>query len=230
MAWSDGALPDYWLLQPELPLGESERRACDALLAAAVAQGPAAPFEYNLSIPKWRFLCYVAVQHNLALHGSGNGAISCFEPRQPSDLTEFGAQKAVYASSDGIWPMYFAIVDREKSPTIINACVTLEDAEGVLSQPYYFFSISKQALGRQPYKNGVVYLLPRESFVAQPPMQAGPLRVHIAQLASPDAVTPLAKLAIAPEDFPFLAQMRTHDDGRLELYAEAMINGLPWPE
>jgi hypothetical protein len=61
-------------------------------------------------------------------------------------------------------------------------------------------------------------------------MQADTLRVHIAQLASPQAVTPLAKLAIAPEDFPFLAQMRTHDDGRLELYAEAMINGLPWPE
>jgi hypothetical protein len=32
-----------------------------------------------------------------------------------------------------------------------------------------------------------------------------------------------------PEDFPFLAQMRTHENDRLEEYAQALTLGLPWP-
>jgi hypothetical protein len=230
MSWSQGILPDYWLTQPQMPLAEDERAACDDLLAVALAQGAARPLDYTLVIPKWRFLCYVAEAHKLALHGSNNGEIPRFEPRQPVDREAFGAQNAVYAAADGIWPMYFAVVDRQKSPSVINACITLEQGDGAISHPYYFFSISQQAVGRQPYCNGVVYLLPRASFVAQPPKEVGPLRVHIAQLASLEAVTPLAKLAVAPEDFPFLAQMRTHDDAQLDLYAEAMSQGLPWPE
>jgi hypothetical protein len=211
-------------------MSDHERYACDALLEAAVAQGSEQPFDYSLHLPKWQFLCYIAEQHNLALHGSGNHEIDCFEPRQSSDFAEFGAQQAVYAAADGIWPMYFAIVDRSKSPSIVNACIYLEEENGALSKPYYFFSISKQAVDRQPYHAGVVYLLPSGSFMRQPPFQAGAFRVHVAQLASPEEVVPLAKLVIEPADFPFIAQMHTHDDERLALYAEAMSQGLPWPE
>jgi hypothetical protein len=229
-AHPDLILPDYWLSQPSYSLTEEERRACDALLSAALAQGAEQPLAYTLPIPKWRFLCYLAETHQLALHGSANAEITRFEPRQPQDLSEFGAQNAVYAASDGIWPMYFAIVNRAKSPSVINACVTIEDENGMVSHPYYFFSISRQAVDRQPYHAGVVYLLPRESFVSQPPQQLGLLRIHVAQLASATPVVPLAKLAVAPEDFPFLAQMRTHDDARLAEYGEAMARGLPWPD
>ena len=230
MSWSEVHLLDYWLPQPPMLLSEAERLACDALLASAITQGSAQPFDYSLAIPKWQFLCYVAQEHHLALHGSSNREIAYFEPRQSSDLAEFGAQKAIYAAADGIWPMYFAIVDRDKSPSIMNACITIEGENGEMSKPHYFFSISQQAVGKQPYHDGVVYLLPSESFIRQEPMQAGASRVHLAQLASFEEVRPLAKLVIEPSDFPFLAQMRTHDDARLELFAQAMMQGLPWPE
>ena len=234
MAWSQDVLPDYWLSQPPMGLSADECRACDALLASARAHGAStsapAPLAYTLTIPKWQFLCYVAAQHNVALHGSSSGDIACFEPRQPSDYDEFGAQNAVYAAADGIWPLYFAIVDRTKSPTLVNSCISLEDAEGAMSKPYYCFSISQEAMARQPYGNGYVYLLPSPTFVRQPAFRHDPWLVHVAQLASPEPVTPLAKLAVTPEDFPFLAQMRTHDDARLGLYAEAMGQALPWPE
>jgi hypothetical protein len=223
-------MPEYWMPQQPMQLDVQTRLACDELFASAIACGPEQPLDYTLVIPKWQFLCYVTMQHNLALHGSMNGEIVTFEPRQPSDLQEFGAQKAVYAAADGIWPMYFAIVDRIKSPSIINACIYLEQADGSLGWPYYLFSISQTAIDNQPYCDGVVYLLPRDTFMRQPPMQTGELRVHTSQLASLEAVKPLAKLAISPEDFPFLAQMRTHDDERLAEYAAAMIQGLPWPD
>ena len=229
MAGSHVPLPDYWMPQPPMQLDDAACRACDALFATAVAQGANQPFAYTLSIPKWQFLCYLVQRHNLALHGSGNAEIACFEPRQAVDLQAFGAQKAVYAAADGIWPIYFAIVDRTKSASIINACVYLAQANGTVGEPYYCFSISQHALPHYPYQNGVVYLLPSATFMRQPPMHVGPWHIHIAQLASLEAVVPLAKLAVTPEDFPFLAQMRSHDDERLEEYANAMSQGLPWP-
>lgn len=223
-------LPDYWLTLPPLPLDKAQRASCDALVQRAITRRPDVWIDYTLPIPKWQFFMYIVQQHGLALHGSANPGITQFEPRQPHDLEAFGAQNAVYAADDGVWPMYFAIVDRAKSPSIVNACIYLESPEGQLSEPHYLFSISRNAIDRQPYHDGTVYLLPRATFVRQPPLQAGPWRVHTAQLASLEPVVPLAKLAVTPEDFPFLAQMRTHDDDRLAEYAQAMNQGLPWPQ
>jgi hypothetical protein len=230
MATEAASLPDYWLPQPPMPLDAETRRACDEQLAQALAHGSEDPFPYTLSIPKWQFLCYIATEHGIALHGSSQAHIARFEPRQSIDLEAFGAQKAVYAAADGIWPLYYAIVDRAKSPTLNNSCIWLEEADGTLSQRYYFFSISRQAIDQQPYRDGMLYLLPSATFMRQPPMQIGSWLVHTAQLASLEAVTPLAKLVITPADFPFLAQMRTHDDDRLAEYGRAMLQGLPLPD
>lgn len=230
MESSADLLPAYWLPRPPMYLDATAREACDALLQAALAHGPAQPIAYTLPIPKWQFLCYVADVHGIALHGSGEAAIDRFVPRQPEDLDEFGAQNAVYAAADGIWPLYFAILNRTQSPTLINACIQIEQADGTLGEAHYFFSISQKAIGGQPYRQGMLYLLPRATFVRQPPIEVGAWRVHTTQLASLQAVAPLAKLAVSPEDFPFLAQMRVHDDARLAEYAQALQQGLPWPE
>jgi hypothetical protein len=179
--------------------------------------------------PKWQFLCYAAEYGDFALHGSGNPDIALFEPRQSSDLSEFGNQKAVYAASDGLWAMFFAVVDRERVRTITNACVQLSDETGAQLGPYYFFSVSQSALPNQPWRTGTVYLLPRSTFINQPPMAFGPYQVHFAQLASLEPVQPLAKLTVTPQDFPFLAQIRGHDDERLQELANALQTGGPLP-
>jgi hypothetical protein len=167
--------------------------------------------------------------HDIALHGSGNHNIILFEPRQSSDLNEFGNQKAVYAASDGLWAMFFAIVDRDRVRSITNACVRLADEAGILHGPYYVFSVSQSALPNQPWRTGTVYLLPRSTFTVQPPIAFGSNQVQIAQLASFVSVPPLAKLMVTPADFPFLMQIRGHDDQRLQEYATALQTGAPWP-
>jgi hypothetical protein len=222
-------LPDYWLNRPGASFDATTQQAFDALLDATLTAGGCATIEYTLPYPKWQFLCYLADQRNVALHGSGNPNISLFVPRQSNDLNEFGNQKAVYAASDGIWAMFFAIVDRERVESITNACVTLADEAGALYGPYYVFSVSKSALPGQPWRAGTVYLLPRRAFITQSPMAFGDYQVHIAQLASFEPVRPLAKLSLAPQDFPFLAQIRGHDDQRLQDYATALQTGAPWP-
>jgi hypothetical protein len=121
------------------------------------------------------------------------------------------------------------VVDRERVGSIMNACIRLADGGGALQGPYYMFSVSRLALPKQPWRTGTVYLLPRKTFTTQPPGNIGDHTIHIAQLASFEPVTPLAKLTVAPEDFPFLKDIRGHDDERLQEYAEALGNGLPWP-
>ena len=180
--------------------------------------------------PKWQFLCHLADHHDIALHGSGDPNIALFEPRQSNDLNEFGNQKAIYAASDGLWAMFFAIVDRERVTSITNACIRLADEAGTLHGPYYVFSVSQSALPTQPWRTGTVYLLPRSTFTLQPPMSFGSNQVHIAQLASFVPVQPVAKLTVTPEDFPFLMQIRGHDDQRLQEYATALQTGAPWPK
>jgi len=114
--------------------------------------------------------------------------------------------------------------------SVTNACVRLADQTGTFHGPYYVFSVSQSALASQPWRTGSVYLLPRKTFTTQPPIAFGPNEVHIAQLASPVPVEPLAKLTITPEDFPFLKQIRGHDDERLQEYATALQTGAPWPQ
>jgi hypothetical protein len=101
---------------------------------------------------------------------------------------------------------------------------------GALHGPYYVFSVSQSALPNQPWRMGTVYLLPRDTFTDQPSLTLGSNQVHIAQLRSFEFVQPLAKLTVSPEDFPFLMQIRGHDDQRLQEYATALQTGAPWPE
>lgn len=222
-------LPDYWLKRPSPAGDESAQRAFAELLAATLRMGGCPTIDYTLPWPKWQFLCHVADQHAIALHGSGAPDIALFEPRQSNDLNEFGNQKAVYAAADGLWAMFFAVVDRARVMSITNACIRLETESGAVHGPLYVFSVSQSALASQPWRTGTVYLLPRTTFMTQQPIPFGSSTVHIAQLASFEAVQPLAKLTVAPEDFPFLRQIRGHDDQRLQEYATALQTGAPWP-
>jgi hypothetical protein len=222
-------LPDYWLKRPSEDFRERTQIAFDELLNTTLSIGECPTIHFTLPWPKWQFLCYMADHHDIALHGSGDPNIVLFEPRQSNDLNDFGNQRAIYAASDGLWAMFFAIVDRERVMSITNACIRLEEDTGAVHGPLYVFSVSQSALASQPWRTGTVYLLPRITFTTQPPTAFGSSKIHIAQLASFVAVQPLAKLTVTPEDFPFLLQIRGHDDQRLQEYATALQTGASWP-
>jgi len=77
-----------------------------------------------------------------------------------------------------------------------------------VSEPRYVFSISQHALRQQPWRKGMVYLLPRDTFVNQPSIQFGPYEIRVPQLASLVPVKPFGQLEVIPEDFPFLKYIR----------------------
>jgi hypothetical protein len=224
-------LPDYWLQRPTLDYSSQSQADSEQLLSTLQSAGKNTLINYNFPEPKWQFLCYVADQKGVVLHGTGNPNIQVFEPRPSNDLNEFGAQTAVYGAADGLWAMFFAILDREHWPmSTSNACIRLVDEAGKVSEPRYVFSISQSALRQKPWRTGMVYLLPGETFINQPSLQFGPNEVRIPQLASLVPVKPFARLEVAPEDFPFLGDIRGLDDDRLEEYGQAMQSGAPWPE
>ena len=224
-------LPDYWLQRPKLEIDSQTRSDIDQLIASYRASRTNTRIDYTFPVPKWQFLCYLAEQHGVVLHGTGDQDIQTFEPRPSNDLNPFGAQTAVYAAGDGLWAMFFAILNRTDYPiATTNACVRLVDEAGRVGEPHYVFSISQPDLVQQPWREGVVYLLPGDTFVNQPSFRFGPYEVRVPQLASLVPVKPFAQLEVSPEDFPFLKDIRGLNDARFEEYGQAMQTGTPWPE
>lgn len=229
-------LPDYWLERPPLTLSPSTRAAVEEFLSLAQPGRSDGLLDVDRivqpdgGVTPWQFLCAVAERREIAFHGTGDPAIESFEPRQPIDYAPFGHQKAVFATTDPIWAMYYAIVDRDRHRlTLNNGCIQVQGAEG-RELPYYYFSITDRALPEQPWRTGYVYFLPAETFVAQPAATYAGQAARVPQLASPVAVTPFARLRVGPGDFPFLAQVRGHDDDRLAEYAQAVMSAKPWPD
>ena len=182
-------------------------------------------------VEPWEFLCGVGERRAIAFHGTGALDIESFEPRQPIDFAPFGDQKAVFATSDPVWAMFYAIVDRDRYEiTLNNGCILVLDANGRPGTPHYYFSISRGALEERPWRDGYVYFLPADTFVEQPAGEYGGHSARVPQLASPVPVTPFARLRVAPDDFPFLAHIRGHEDERLAEYAQAVMTAGAWPD
>ena len=222
-------LPAYFLPRPAHDLTPAMHAAFAQLYAESVRPGHGRTVEYTLAAPKWCFLSWLCDTHDVLLHGSGNPDIHKFEPRKSDDINEFGDRQAIYAASDGIWPLYFAILDRDRAVrSLVNGCFRVLEPDGTRSEPYYYFSIDDDALPHQPWRAGTIYILPRAGFTQQPPLSSRGVQAEIAQWASPTPVRPLARMTVAPSDFPFLAQIRGHDMAVVKQRADRDPQGFPW--
>jgi hypothetical protein len=205
------------------------RAAFGQLYREGVLTARGGTVDYVLDAPRWQFLCWLCDTQDVLLHGSGNPGIDVFEPRKSNDIDEFGNRRAVYAASDGLWPLYFAIVDRDRYVrSLVNGCFRVLGADGALSDPYYYFSINADAMPHRPWRPGTIYILPRAGFEQQPRETYRGAEIAIAQWASLDPVEPLARIAVGPDDFPFLAQIRGHDMDEVSRRAERDPQGFPW--
>ena len=145
-----------------MSLSGSTRAAIDDLLSA-VDRSSNLPLDVDAllrshgDIDAWKFLCGVADRRRIAFHGTGDSGIESFEPRRPVDLAPFGDQEAVFATSDPIWAMFYAIVDRGRYEiTLNNGCILLLDSRGnPVGAPRYYFSISRDALQEQPWRDWI---------------------------------------------------------------------------
>lgn len=219
-------IPDYYLKRPVVSREKNED--FDQLYRSILERDSTAEIDYTLKAPKWQFLCYLSDTKNILLHGSVNPAIEEFEPRQSIDADEFGNRRAIYAASDGIWAMFFALVDRTRVTSLVNTCCRIRQTEDRTPESYYYFSIDEEALPQHPWCSGMVYLLPKNTFEQQEAIELAGAQIEISQWASPVSVKPIAKIAVSPGDFPFLNKVNGHDPVVVSERASLNPNNFPW--
>jgi hypothetical protein len=182
-------------------LSERQRQVFDRLFSDALARpGGGVPLvRYTCPYPKHEFLHYLVEHRRALVHGSTRPDIELLEPRAESDNAG-RVIHAVFAASDGVWPMFFAILDRKPYPFSVNNGCRREPGGKV-----YYFSTS--TLDDQPWTDGMMYILPRDSFGQISDADRNPTE----QWMSRSPVRPLARLAVTPADFPFLQDVQYHD-------------------
>jgi hypothetical protein len=206
--------PSYLLPRPDFCLTSEKIIAFDKLWQLTP---PGNLIDYQLPYPKWEFLTYLCDTKELVLHGSLEQEITTVEPRQARDKRAFSNQQAIYATTDGIWVIYFAIIDRKRfrELSLFNSCLQVCSAPGQLSEPLYFFSITQSVKAQQPWCQGMIYILPRRHFFQEESHLFSGVEVIFPHWISKQAVNPVAKLLVCPMDFPFLEQIHGHDDKKL---------------
>jgi hypothetical protein len=195
-----------FLEAPPLPPDRTREEAFAALFVAQVAPGGGGEVAYELPYPKHEFLRYVLNQHEVLLHGTNRPDIATLEPRQQTDYSGRPIT-AIFASGDGIWPLFFAVLDNAHfQGSLRNGCFVV-GRPGEPEHRFYFFSVTAAMLAQGCWTSGYIYLLPRATFA-----RTDTGRVRFDEWASLEPVRPLARLAVVPEDFPFLQQVVGHED------------------
>ena len=220
---SDPEIPDFYVSRPA-GWSHDDVEAFERVWVHQVQPGAGGAIDYQLDAPKWMFLCWLAETKDVLLHGSGRADIRSFEPRRARDISEFGGRRAVFAASDGIWAMFFAIAKRRAATSLVNAAFSV-DIRGA-SKSFYYFSINREAF--DPWQEGAVYVLPRSSFDRAPDEEWLGAKITSHHWASDVLVRPMASLAVTPVDFPLLNNVNTHDRDTVAARELANPNGFPW--
>lgn len=186
------------------------RKAFDELLEAGLAQGVDGFIEYDLPYPKIDFLIYLCDQLGYVVHGSKLGDLRELKPiRHTKDKTEFGNRQMLFCSPDPIWAMWFAILDKSVAKATSNACIR-QGASPEEWTKYYFFELPKTLLetDQSPFMEGTIYLARAEDFQERRSRVIFDLfELSVEEWGSMDPVQPLAKVSVAPTDFPFLEEV-----------------------
>lgn len=139
--------------------------------------------EYDCSYSKYEFLRYLVDHREVVLHGSPNFKIEILEPRQATGTGPNQNLTAVYATTDAANAIFVAILDRTN--------ISHWDFE----DPPTRYAIGLRVSSQEPWVDGVVYVLDRTLF-----LQKG-------NWVCTQAVFPIGKIKVCPQDFPLLGQV-----------------------
>jgi hypothetical protein len=155
--------------------------------------------DYRLHVPKHEFLSYLVHARGFLLHGTASADLDEVRPMVATDY-EARTLEAVFATSDGIWPLFFATLDRGRAGSLWNGCYQVR--RGSVLHRYYFFFTEADPHEEAIWRDGVVYVLPREPFA----------RTWIPnEWVSRQPVRVAAKLAVSPTDFPLKGRVKRFD-------------------
>ncbi|WP_135230310.1 hypothetical protein [Deinococcus fonticola] len=217
-------MPDWMLEAPMVNLSAHTEEAFKVALQERDANLLPA------GVPHWLFLDWLA-QKGYLLHGSKRDDITLFEPRPPHDLSPdaFSKRTGVFAASDGLWAMMYAL----RGPQVKRMLnMALQSCTGFgFGEMKYFLSLAPRwgtvSDGRTLLTPGFVYVLPPDGFIQMPAYDwPGLGTVQEPHWVNPNPVEPLMCLPVKPQDFPL--PVRVHHAGRGDALCASDPWGFPW--
>jgi hypothetical protein len=180
----------------------------DRLLDVSLKSGVNQLIDYHLPYPKVDFLNYICDWRGYVAHGSQNKTLTVLQPiRFSQDASEFGNRRQIFCSPDAVWAIWFAILDKSKCHLTENGCVRLGSGQKRIK--YYHFELPAPCKKDPPFTDGMLYIAQASSFPTRHhyPMLDW-LNAEIEEWGSVNPVTPLARLQVTPQDFPYLDKVQ----------------------
>lgn len=172
---------------PPVVTDSAARIAFEELIASA-REGDGIIDADGCPYPLHQLLTYLVSERDFLLHGSNDPDLRELEPRPARDLgTEL---QAVVACDDGIWPLFYAVVNRERVEAMFTNCLHVGRPPGV--RRFYMFAIVADPAAEETWARGVVYALPRDGFRHE----------WGNEWVSEHRVQPHLRIPVAPADFP----------------------------
>lgn len=129
------------------------------------------------------------MQHGVLLRGTNNTQLDVLEPRPARG---FGTHvDVVAAADDGIWPLFYAVVARQRVEGVFTACMQLGRPPR-LRRCYMFRIVGADPHERATWTNGALYAVPRAGF----------WREWGNEWLRSTEVTPVLRVLVRPSDFP----------------------------
>ncbi|MFD2445475.1 hypothetical protein ACFSO7_16045 [Bacillus sp. CGMCC 1.16607] len=184
---------------PEITITKEEEKIFNDLFESSCEKADKL-INYNLSVPKYKFLHYLTCHKPIVLHGSNNKQIDSFEPRKQT-LFNGKMATAVFATKDPIWSIFYATLDKKK----IIGDIRNGSFSAKSKKMFHFYSLTKPTLLNDPWIYGMVYLLPEDSF-----SRVGNHAIRFNEWISTTAVKPIVKIEIKTSDFYFRNKVASH--------------------
>lgn len=204
---------------PELPLRDPATHAAYEDFTRTHIDPPGSSELLQPPQPTTTYLRWLAVHRPVLFHGSQRRNLTQLRPdRESTDRTEFGNQRAVFASDDPVWAMWFALLRR--GPGFRSTRNGVWSIRGNREHRAYFFSVDSDQPDHELLTDGWLYVLPQQGFTAHPPLAR---LLQPGEWVNPQPVEPLARLAVTPADFPFADRIVRHhaDDSMLNTLLRA---------
>jgi len=168
-------------------MDEARRQTFERMIASARA-GDGTVDTTGCPYPVHELLTHLVDDHGLLLHGSNHRTLEQLDPQPAQDFDT--ALLAVVACDDGIWPIFYAVVARDRVEGILTACTHL--GRGSCRRRFYLFALLGDPAESSTWTDGVVYAFPRAGF----------RREWGNEWVSPDRVRPQLRVPVRPGDFP----------------------------
>lgn len=185
--------PHHFYVHFNVTLTEEKCQAFEALYMQSLGK----EVLYDLPYPKVEFMRFLVEKKGLYMHGTHLMDLEVLKPLRTSiDGADSGNVSGVYADLGYIRPIYFAVVDRVRSFGLSNGFFDLDeegkDVEGErgFDHRYYKLAIGVNGMMRDPWRKGMVYALPPDTFE------------YWNEWTSRVPVKPLLRIPVSREDLP----------------------------